>query len=118
MILENNLNREDWDNLIDELSEVNDEYVRIGHKGRNDFKYYTEFVANTNRKNEIISRSVELIQGNSELNHIVLRENPEFKSEQELKDHLEHMEARGFWIEANYRSYMTCIFRYLEKKFD
>lgn len=119
MTHESNLNKEDWENLLNELSELRDEFIQRKSKGRNDFKYNTEFLANLNRKKEIINKSVQLIRSNYELNHFIFAdENNEYNSTKEKNDYLEHMEAGGFWKESNYYNYIFKIIRFIENKLD
>ena len=114
------MNNQDWENLLIELSKLRDEFIQRKNKGRNDFKYNTEFLANFNRKKEIINKSVQLIKNNFELNNFIFAdENNEYNSEKEKSDHIEHMLAgRGFWDESNYYHYSFKILRYIENKLD
>ena len=117
MKIENNFNNEDWEKLFKELLELNEEFIRIQNKRRNDFNYHTEFVANESRKKEIIYKSSQLIRNNIELNDFMFsKKNDDFKSEKERNDYKEHMEARGFLVESSYSSYISDILNYLEEK--
>ena len=111
--------KEDWENIFNELYDLREEFIPRRNKHRNDFRFNTEYLENEKRKREIIYRSVQLIQNNSELNNLIFsQENNNYESENERDNHIAHMEARGFWVESNYSSYIREVLNYLKNKFD
>lgn len=111
---------EDWENIYEQLSELEYEYIVKRNKNVNDFRYRKEFLQNESEKDQIVSKAVRLMRDH-QLYDILIEEDLELIDENDIplfqaNNLKEYYYGSQMYDHSKYYIYSSRVLRKIEAK--
>lgn len=114
---------EQWESIYEKLSELQYDFIVKNNKGRNDFRYNTEYLQNEKEKVQLVSEAVGLIRSHKELNDMLIEDDLKLKDEndQPLFDPnalKEYYDGGEMYNQSHFLKYSSRLLSKIETKID
>jgi len=101
---------ENWEEIYNELYDLQEEFIQKWRKNIHDLKYQTEVRKNEKRVAEIINSFVRIVKRHDVLYQVILN-----KADVDYENYKTYMEFTGLWKESEFYGYSFRVIDKVEK---